>query len=148
MKEAVKKAAKIHARLPPGGILIFLTGQNEITGVVKKLEARFGEKALQARRQKRGQAALNAKMRREGEEGDETKSANPSQVALEVEDIDFGAARGDENLADDVDDGMIEDDPEALDTEDEEEDDILNEALGLEETDGTQGTPLPRLPVY
>lgn len=148
VKEAVKKAAKIHSRLPPGGILIFLTGQNEITGVVKKLEARFGEKSLHARRQKRAQAALNAKMRREGEEEDETKPANPSQVALEVEDIDFGATRGDENLANDVDDGMLEDDPEALDTEGEEEEDALNEALGLEESDGMQDTPLPQLNAY
>ena len=28
--EAIRKATKVHARLPPGGILIFLTGQDEI----------------------------------------------------------------------------------------------------------------------
>jgi ATP-dependent RNA helicase DHX37/DHR1 len=50
--EAIKKASKIHSRLPPGGILIFLTGQNEITGVCRKLEAKFGQKALEARRQR------------------------------------------------------------------------------------------------
>lgn len=54
--EAVKKASKIHSRLPPGGILIFLTGQNEITGVCRKLEAKFGRKALQAKK-KTGQIA-------------------------------------------------------------------------------------------
>ena len=47
--EAIKTASKIHARLPPGGILIFLTGQNEITGVCRKLEARYGKKALDER---------------------------------------------------------------------------------------------------
>jgi ATP-dependent RNA helicase DHX37/DHR1 len=51
--EAVKKTTKIHTRLPPGGILIFLTGQNEITGVCRKLEAKFGVKALERRRRKR-----------------------------------------------------------------------------------------------
>ena len=51
--EAIKKASKIHARLPPGGILIFLTGQNEITGVCRKLEARYGKKALEERRKAR-----------------------------------------------------------------------------------------------
>ena len=51
--EAIKKASKIHARLPPGGILIFLTGQNEITGVCRKLEARYGRKALEERRKAR-----------------------------------------------------------------------------------------------
>ncbi|KAF9780606.1 hypothetical protein BJ322DRAFT_975970, partial [Thelephora terrestris] len=38
--EAVRKTRKIHNRLPPGGILIFLTGKNEITGVCRKLEVR------------------------------------------------------------------------------------------------------------
>lgn len=51
--EAVKKASKIHARLPPGGILIFLTGQNEITGVCRKLETQYGVKALEQKRRKR-----------------------------------------------------------------------------------------------
>ena len=51
--EAVKKASKIHARLPPGGILIFLTGQNEITGVCRKLEARYSKKSLEERKKSR-----------------------------------------------------------------------------------------------
>src|SRR5882762_5562086 len=51
--EAIKKASKIHSRLPPGGILIFLTGQNEISGVCRKLGAKFGLKALEARRRGR-----------------------------------------------------------------------------------------------
>jgi ATP-dependent RNA helicase DHX37/DHR1 len=53
--EAIKKASKIHTRLPPGGILIFLTGQNEITGVCKKLEAKYGRKAIEERKRRRGQ---------------------------------------------------------------------------------------------
>lgn len=52
--EAIKKTTKIHTRLPPGGILIFLTGQNEITGVCRKLEAKFGKKALEEKRRRRG----------------------------------------------------------------------------------------------
>lgn len=52
--EAIKKATKIHSRLPPGGILIFLTGQNEIQGVCRKLEARFGKKAIEERNKQRG----------------------------------------------------------------------------------------------
>jgi ATP-dependent RNA helicase DHX37/DHR1 len=53
--EAIKKASKIHTRLPPGGILIFLTGQNEITGVCKKLEAKFGRNAIKEKKRRRGQ---------------------------------------------------------------------------------------------
>lgn len=41
LDEAFKKTCKIHKRLPPGGILIFLTGQNEINGLVKRLRAEF-----------------------------------------------------------------------------------------------------------
>jgi ATP-dependent RNA helicase DHX37/DHR1 len=47
--EAASKAMKIHTRLPSGGILIFLTGQDEIVTVCKRLEARFGKKAIQER---------------------------------------------------------------------------------------------------
>lgn len=54
MTEAIKKATKIHARLPPGGILIFMTGQNEINTVCRKLEIKFGKKALEEKRKRRG----------------------------------------------------------------------------------------------
>ncbi|KAG8039658.1 hypothetical protein G9C98_000387 [Cotesia typhae] len=41
VQDAVKKAVKIHTRLPEGGILIFLTGQHEVNTVVKKLRKAF-----------------------------------------------------------------------------------------------------------
>jgi ATP-dependent RNA helicase DHX37/DHR1 len=52
--DAIKKVSKIHARLPPGGVLVFLTGQNEITGVCRKLETKYGRKALEEKRRRRG----------------------------------------------------------------------------------------------
>jgi ATP-dependent RNA helicase DHX37/DHR1 len=39
--EAFNKVSKIHRRLPPGGILVFLTGQDEIRQLCKKLSAKF-----------------------------------------------------------------------------------------------------------
>ncbi|CCK68264.1 ATP-dependent RNA helicase ECM16 KNAG_0A06020 [Huiozyma naganishii CBS 8797] len=39
--EAFRKACKIHRRLPPGVILIFMTGQQEIIHIVKKLRKEF-----------------------------------------------------------------------------------------------------------
>ncbi|XP_034939806.1 probable ATP-dependent RNA helicase kurz isoform X2 [Chelonus insularis] len=39
--DSIKKAVKIHTRLPDGGILIFLTGQHEVNTVVQKLRKRF-----------------------------------------------------------------------------------------------------------
>jgi ATP-dependent RNA helicase DHX37/DHR1 len=50
VEEAYKKVARIHARLPPGGILVFCTGQNEIVGLVKKLEKKFSPKAVKERK--------------------------------------------------------------------------------------------------
>jgi ATP-dependent RNA helicase DHX37/DHR1 len=42
--EAYKKVCKIHARLPPGGVLVFLTGQSEIQALCRKLEKKYGNK--------------------------------------------------------------------------------------------------------
>ncbi|KAI9183298.1 putative ATP-dependent RNA helicase DHR1 [Blastocladiella emersonii ATCC 22665] len=39
--EAYRKVCKIHARLPPGGILVFMTGQNEIYDVVNRLRKKY-----------------------------------------------------------------------------------------------------------
>ncbi|XP_029167253.1 probable ATP-dependent RNA helicase kurz [Nylanderia fulva] len=41
VNEALRKAIKIHTRLPEGGILIFLTGQQEVHTVVYKLRKLF-----------------------------------------------------------------------------------------------------------
>lgn len=41
VEEVVRKTTKIHQRLPPGGILIFLTGQQEIRTVVDRLRKQF-----------------------------------------------------------------------------------------------------------
>ncbi|KAJ8711067.1 hypothetical protein PYW07_008309 [Mythimna separata] len=41
LKEAYRKAVKIHTRLPEGGILIFVTGQQEVHYLVRKLRAAF-----------------------------------------------------------------------------------------------------------
>jgi ATP-dependent RNA helicase DHX37/DHR1 len=54
--EAFNKVSKIHTRLPPGGVLVFLTGQGEIVNLVKKLEKRFGRKAWEERQRQRGRS--------------------------------------------------------------------------------------------
>ena len=50
--EAIKKTTKIHTRLPPGGILVFLTGQNEIMDVCRKLAAKFGMRSIEENRRR------------------------------------------------------------------------------------------------
>lgn len=41
VKEAYNKTIKIHSQLPEGGILIFLTGQQEVNNLVRKLRKAF-----------------------------------------------------------------------------------------------------------
>lgn len=41
VEEAFKKVSRGHRQLPPGGILVFLTGQNEIRMLMKRLKQKF-----------------------------------------------------------------------------------------------------------
>ena len=41
LNEAFKKVCKIHKTLPNGGILVFVTGQDEVNRLVKKLREVF-----------------------------------------------------------------------------------------------------------
>ncbi|CAH6718665.1 probable ATP-dependent RNA helicase DHR1 [[Candida] jaroonii] len=75
-EEAFKKVCKIHQRLPPGGILIFLTGQNEITNMVKRLKAEFPFPKKQSRFNK--------------EEEDVKVLIDSKNADVEAEDIDLG----------------------------------------------------------
>lgn len=115
--EAYKKVCKIHSRLPPGTILVFLTGQSEIMGLCRRLEAKFGEKT-------------KGKGRKQTRKAVEDQGRLKPEV-IEAEDVDLG---GDRDLAADVDDGVAESDDEALDTEDEDE-------LELEDTDSEAPFP-------
>lgn len=131
--EAVRKASKIHARLPPGGILIFLTGQNEITGACKKLEARYGAKALAERKRRRN--APPAAGRGFGAQPEEAKATVvPSQADVEAEDMELGAEQKDLALDVDGDNADVDMDDEALDSDN----DLNNEELGIdtEESEG------------
>lgn len=76
--QAIKKTAKIHTRLPPGGILIFLTGQAEITGVCRKLEAKFGKEALDVRK-RRGLQSQLAFDDKDTSDSAQSKVVNPAQ---------------------------------------------------------------------
>ncbi|KAF7982902.1 hypothetical protein HWV62_25164 [Athelia sp. TMB] len=136
---AVKKATKIHTKLPPGGILIFLTGQNEIVGAVRKLEGRLGKKTLDERKMRRG---VFSKAIQEEESIVTVPMTSAHDIAdVEAEDIDFG--HRDEDLAFDVDEEMRED-PEALNSDD--DDDALNEELGIDIDESE--VPMHVVPLY
>ncbi|KAI0768467.1 P-loop containing nucleoside triphosphate hydrolase protein [Trametes elegans] len=145
VSEAIKKASKIHARLPPGGILIFLTGQNEITGVCRRLEGRYGKKALEERKKARTslQSRLSNLATSLAEDKPASRAVAPAHADVEAEDVDLGdSQQQEEALAFDV-DGIADADAEALDSDDEAE---ANEELGIdaEETD----VPMHIVPLY
>lgn len=69
VEEAFKKISRGHRKLPPGGFLVFLTGQNEIMRLTKKLKAVFCK----------GQTSTMPKVK-----------ISASEAPVEVEDVDFG----------------------------------------------------------
>lgn len=117
-EEAFRKASKIHRRLPPGGILIFMTSQNEITQLVRRLRKTFPSRT------------------RSKDEHDEIKLKVDTDPGMEeVEDLDLG----------DMDAAEIEDNfEEDNDQEEEEEEEGFEEAV--EET--AKVGPLHVLPLY
>ncbi len=144
ISESVTKVSKIHARLPPGGILVFLTGQQEISTVCKRLEQRYGARAIQQRKDARI-AAWEKQQSREEEE--ETIGAS-SGVDREAEEIDLGV-HDDDDLAEDVDDtNAIQDDADALDTDDEEDGAERHDADMPQELKDDSDVPLHILPLY
>lgn len=147
LEQAYKKVARIHARLPAGGILVFCTGQNEIISLCKKLEAKFGEKAVRERKEKLLKIAernLSKEERKtEKKEAKEVEGEVELGDDVEVEEIDLGDR--DEDLAADVDDGIgiLDDDPDDLESSDDEDTKIKGVDME-EDTD----EPLYILPLY
>ncbi|KAG8831892.1 putative ATP-dependent RNA helicase DHR1 [Serendipita sp. 399] len=130
--QAIKKAVKIHTRLPQGGILMFLTGQQEITSVCKKLESKFGPKAINIKTAAKTSRALPTLPKLFPEA--DTRESKPERINIstgdvETEDIELGESQA--NFAPDVDDMNAMDDEEALDTDSDiardDEDDIQDE---------------------
>lgn len=123
LDESFKKVCKIHRKLPPGGILVFLTGQNEITSVVKKLrkEFPFPEKAKR-----------QGKVDYADENGPKVKISKNTDA--EAEDIDFSV-----NINKDT---LEENDDYQSDSEEEEG---FEESLEAHQTDKD---PLYVLPLY
>ena len=94
VEEAFEKVCKAHRKLPPGGILVFLTGQNEITALAKRLS--------NALENSQGNPSTNHKVR-----------ISASEVPLEPEDLELGNdAAGFDDVKDDEDR-----DEDSLDTE-------------------------------
>ena len=71
VEEAFEKVRKGHRKLPPGGILVFLTGQNEITALTKRLNEALADS--------QGGQSYSHKVR-----------ISASEAPLETEDLELG----------------------------------------------------------
>ncbi|KAJ3126596.1 hypothetical protein HK098_007351 [Nowakowskiella sp. JEL0407] len=126
--EVLKKVSKIHTRFPPGGILVFLTGQQEIQTMVRKLQAMYPQKK-----------------KREVEDEKETEESTGQDFFDEAE----NGGIGDDGVVDFADDFQDEED-----TDDEEEEvEILDGEEGDPEDVNVEDqnrevTPLYVLPLY
>ncbi|KAJ3077503.1 ATP-dependent RNA helicase dhx37 [Quaeritorhiza haematococci] len=166
--EAYKKVCKIHRRLPRGGILVFLTGQQEIQVLVRKLRKRFSAQkpALETNTTSDTTRELERKVLTDRVEETETIASEKGETGFfddaEGADSDDNESESDfghsDNGRDDFDDGdMIEDADEESDSEEEEvevldgmsddEDDEEMEERDDDDDDG-DGAPLHVLPLY
>lgn len=88
VEDLFKKITRGHKKLPPGGFLVFLTGQNEIQHLSKKLKEHFAI----------GTSAAGPKVRISGQD-----------APIEAEDMDFGGAGEDDYMVDSDDNSDDED---------------------------------------
>ena len=94
---AFQKVTQIHARLPPGGILIFLTGQAEIEALISRLTRHYARaasrRASAAARQAQAKAAAAAASGEAAAE-EAAAAAGVAVVEVEVEEAQRAAAAG------------------------------------------------------
>ncbi|GLC69391.1 hypothetical protein PLESTF_000824800 [Pleodorina starrii] len=79
---AFRKVTRIHAELPPGGILVFLTGQREVEQLCRRLRAHYDTRSRRAAAAAGGGAGRG----RDGDGGDDGEEAE------EAEDEELAAA--------------------------------------------------------
>ncbi|SCU96922.1 LAME_0F17898g1_1 [Lachancea meyersii CBS 8951] len=121
-EEAFRKTCKIHQRLPRGAILIFLTGRQEITDMVKRLRSEFPFPKA-------------SKSYKEIGKSNPTVKVNAKNVEVEAEDVDFSVK-------------VVEDEGNE-DGDDFEEDDSEEEGFDENLEEGQTATdPLFVLPLY
>ncbi|RVD88138.1 uncharacterized protein DFL_002334 [Arthrobotrys flagrans] len=76
LEEAYKKVCKIHRRLPKGGILVFLTGKQDIYQLMQKLRRTF--------------PLSDGNREKDGEAGGASVQILPKDAVTETEEVEFG----------------------------------------------------------
>ncbi|ODV62995.1 ATP-dependent RNA helicase ECM16 [Ascoidea rubescens DSM 1968] len=131
LDETFRKVCKIHRKLPKGGILIFLTGQQEIHDMVKRLKKEFPFP--------KNQNNTQANKKNKGEKDFPEVRVSSKYTNTEVEEIDFGVTRNNYKRILEIEDEEFNDDFE------EEDEEGFEESL---ESDQTVSDPLHVLPLY
>ncbi|KAH8387632.1 hypothetical protein KR093_008319 [Drosophila rubida] len=144
--EAYRKTLKIHSQLPEGGILVFVTGQQEVNQLVRKLRRTFpykptGQQVNEIKEVKEQPAVEQQfELKRVMRNLRKSKKKFLAQISLPSINLDDYKLPGDDTEAD-----MHSDLEEERDEADEEEEDELLD--GLNEQPGTK-QPLWVLPLY
>lgn len=155
LEETVKKASKIHTRLPPGGILIFLTGEQEIKTVCKQLEEKFGRAKIEQRKRRKagGSRARGLAGTAQDLKSDSSRiQVRPEREDIEAEELDLGISEDQtEGIEDSGKGDQEQPDEEALDTDSEDDADdedaaMLDAAAPVEDDDDV--APMHILPLY
>ncbi|KAJ3185533.1 ATP-dependent RNA helicase dhx37 [Geranomyces variabilis] len=109
--EALKKISKIHMKLPPGGILVFMSGQQEIQVLVRKLRREFPlPKAKVAAEEVSEKAPIGETL---FEEADEAADVEMGRDVDDFDDADLDDNEDDEEEAVEVLGGLSDDDEAA-----------------------------------
>jgi ATP-dependent RNA helicase DHX37/DHR1 len=130
---ALRKAAAIHTNLPPGGILIFLTGQREVEFACRKLRAQLGPR----RGKGAGGAGADAAADADGDADADAEEADEAGgvggwSGGDAAEADAGAAAGEALLLAGLGDGAgARDDYAELSADEEEEEVVVMGAEGL-----------------
>ncbi|KAF2722078.1 P-loop containing nucleoside triphosphate hydrolase protein [Polychaeton citri CBS 116435] len=103
--EMCSKVARGHRKLPPGSMLVFMTGQQEIQALLKALRSQIGNTAGIASAQKARESADQMPL-----EMDDIDAATEDRDTLEGEDSDSGEAEI-TGLEEDEEEFEVEDDP-------------------------------------
>jgi ATP-dependent RNA helicase DHX37/DHR1 len=158
--DAFKKVSKIHKRLPPGGILVFLTGQNEIYDLSKRLNKKFNsktEKSTLVTEEIDPQASVEDQMGNV----DSGIINNTSQFNSELENLDSAGKRsilqssehGVESLDSATKVDAIQEDDEFYLSDDDADDDVGSHGSDagdddFDDDEGDANQPLHVLPLY
>lgn len=123
VEEAFRKVSRGHRKLPPGGMLVFLTGQNEIRRLSKRLKQAF-------------------KPTQRGENVQAKVQMSANDAPLEAEDLELGSTEAPNAIGEEGEDSDIE--ITGLDNDDDEDDEDFD--LGEESMDSS--TRVHILPLY